>query len=187
MQTATAEEEQVVLVDTDDREQGTAGKQQAHEQGLLHRAVSVVIYQQPDVILLQQRARDKYHSAGQWTNTCCSHPRPGEAPQAAAERRLEEEMGLALTLQPLFRFQYQVRFANGLTEHELDHVFIGATRQYPRPNPAEAMAWRYAIIDELQDALQAEPELYTPWFHHILPRLIDEREAVDRRLFEPEQ
>src|SRR5215468_430433 len=115
--------EQVILVNELDEEIGTMEKLSAHEQGVLHRAISVFIFNEKGEMLLQQRASRKYHSGGLWTNACCSHPHPGEATHAAALRRLKEEMGFETSLKKAFDFVYKTSFDNGLTEHEFDHVF----------------------------------------------------------------
>lgn len=117
--------EYVVLVDEQDKETGTMEKLQAHLNGRLHRAVSVFLFNSKGELLLQQRASGKYHSANLWTNTCCSHPRPGESAYDAANRRLYEEMGLACELSEVFSFIYKAHLGNNLTEHEFDHVFVG--------------------------------------------------------------
>jgi isopentenyl-diphosphate Delta-isomerase len=121
---ATLKMENVILVDIHDNQTGVMEKLEAHQKGLLHRAFSVFIFNSNYEILMQRRSLNKYHSAGLWTNTCCSHPRPGEATDSAANRRLKEEMGLACALKEQFSFIYKASFDNDLTEHELDHVLI---------------------------------------------------------------
>ena len=96
----------VILVDALDNKLGTMDKMQAHVLGKLHRAFSVFIFNSKGELLLQQRAFDKYHSGGKWTNTCCSHPAPGEKTIDAAYRRLQEEMGMTCELQYGFNFIY---------------------------------------------------------------------------------
>ena len=118
-------EEKVILVSETDEQLGLMGKMEAHEKGLLHRAFSVFIFNKDGELLLQQRALDKYHSPGLWTNTCCSHQREGETNLQAGKRRLLEEMGFSCELKELFSFVYKAPFDNGLTEHELDHVMVG--------------------------------------------------------------
>ena len=113
------------MVDTNDMSTGTMEKMEAHEKAILHRAFSVFIFNAKGELLLQQRATDKYHSGGLWTNSCCSHPRPGEDTLRAAYRRLREEMGFETELQKVFDFVYKASFENGLTEYEFDHVFVG--------------------------------------------------------------
>jgi isopentenyl-diphosphate delta-isomerase len=165
-------EEHVILVDAHDNPVGTAEKLEAHQKGLLHRAVSVVVLNTNDrSLLLQRRALDKYHCGGLWTNTACSHPRPGETTQHAAERRLQEEMGLQLALEPLFQFTYRAEFDNGLTEHEYDHVFVGYTTHSPQLNAQEAMDSRWVSRQELKADVAKHPEHYTPWFRLLLPQL----------------
>ena len=137
---------EVQLVDTQDNPNGSMEKLEAHEKGLLHRALSVLIINTKKEILLQRRALGKYHSPGLWTNTCCSHPYPGENPTEAANRRLKEEMGMVADLEFAFKFQYKCDFDNGLIEHELDHVFIGETDDTPHLNTDEAMAFKWMSI-----------------------------------------
>ena len=135
--------EEVVLVDSDDNFLGTMEKMEAHKKGTLHRAFSVYLVNNKGEFLLQRRASSKYHSAGLWTNTCCSHPRLNETTLAAAERRLDEEMGIFTSLTHLFHFIYRVDFDNALTEHELDHVYLGTFNGEPNPNPEEVSKWKY--------------------------------------------
>ena len=134
---------EVQLVDAEDNPNGSMEKLEAHEKGALHRALSVLIINSKKEILLQRRALGKYHSPGLWTNTCCSHPYPGEDPNEAAKRRLQDEMGMSSELTFLFKFQYKCDFENGLIEHELDHVFIGKTDDTPHLNTDEAMAFKW--------------------------------------------
>ena len=96
--------EHVILVDEHDKALGTIPKMEAHTKGLLHRAFSVFIFNNKGQLLMQQRALNKYHSAGLWTNTCCSHPRNNESTIDAAQRRLKEEMGIECTLEKKFDF-----------------------------------------------------------------------------------
>jgi isopentenyl-diphosphate Delta-isomerase len=160
--------EEVVLVDREDRPLGTMEKQRAHREGALHRAVSVFVFDDQDRLLLQRRAADKYHSAGEWTNTCCSHPRPGEAPADAALRRLREEMGFECPLHPAFVFTYRAEVGGGLVEHELDHVFVGRWSGDPHPDPSEADDWRWAALDDAAREVEADPSRFTPWFRLLL-------------------
>ena len=115
--------DEVILVNKKDEETGTLGKMEAHLQGKLHRAFSIFLINNKGEWLLQKRAKSKYHSAGLWTNTCCSHPQPGEDVYQAALRRLNEEMGIICHLEHVFSFIYKTKFDNNLTEHEYDHFF----------------------------------------------------------------
>ena len=160
--------EQVVLVDEADAEVGTLEKQRAHVEGRLHRALSVFVFNREGDVLLQRRAGTKYHSGGQWTNTCCSHPRPGDAVAAAARRRLREEMGFECELSPAFAFTYRADVGGGLVEHEFDHVFVGRWEGSPAPDAAEVEDWRWASLDDLARDAALRPEAYTPWFRMVL-------------------
>ncbi len=156
-------EELVALVDADDRDIGVAPKLQAHREGRLHRAMSVIIVNRAGETLLQRRALAKYHSGGLWTNACCSHPRPGETPRAAATRRLREELGIACALSPLFTTLYRARVGD-LIEHELVHVFGGRHDGPATPDPAEVAEIEWRGLDALADDIEARPERYTVWF-----------------------
>lgn len=191
-------EDQIILVDEQDRETGRVGKLEAHEKGLLHRAFSIFIFRkilvdEPDgtrtfhiQLLIQQRAEGKYHSGGLWANTCCSHPRDGEELLEAAARRLPEETGYTVSdleggeagaadaLEEKGAFVYTAEFDNGLTEHEFDHVLIGWLRKdmldrEPQPNPEEASRMEFVdVADVMQDVLK-NPGKYAAWF---LPALL---------------
>lgn len=163
--------ESVILVNADDNEVGIMDKQEAHERGVLHRAFSVFVFNTKGELLLQQRALDKYHSGGKWTNTCCSHPRPGELTEAAAHRRLSEEMGMACDLKYLFKFNYKAELEGGLTEHECDHVFYGISDNIPDPLAAEAAGFRYVDMDYLETELQTKPDEYTEWLKICFARV----------------
>ncbi len=163
-------EERVVLVDAEDHAIGTAGKLEAHQVGLLHRAVSVFVFDGNGRTLLQRRAAGKYHSPGKWSNTCCGHPRPAESSHIAAERRLREEMGVACVLRNAGSFIYRAELGD-LVEHELDHVFVGEFSADPAPNPAEVDAWSWMGIGELRADLAARPERYTIWLPLALASL----------------
>lgn len=165
--------EQVILVDENDFSAGMMEKMEAHEKAVLHRAFSVFIFNSQGELLLQQRALDKYHSGGLWTNSCCSHPRPGEDTLAAACRRLKEEMGFETRLEKIFDFVYKAEFENGLTEHEFDHVFIGYYNDQIQPNQNEVSNYAYRSMKKIEELLQTKPELFTAWFHIAFPKLMD--------------
>jgi isopentenyl-diphosphate Delta-isomerase len=156
--------ESVILVDDKDVEVGVMGKMEAHLTGTLHRAISVFVFNEKGEFLLQQRAHEKYHSGGKWSNTCCSHPRPGERVIDAANRRLREEMGMNCNLTPWFSFKYRAELDNGLVEHEYDHVFIGISDQQPKLNPTEAAAFKYISREVLEADIHQHPAQYSEWF-----------------------
>lgn len=163
--------EEVVLVTPDDEPIGTMEKMEAHRQGRLHRAFSIFIFNTQHELLIHQRAKEKYHSGELWTNTCCSHPRPGETVADAAGRRLREEMGISCKLTPAFNFTYKAALDHGLTEYELDHVFTGISDDLPHPDPAEVAAFRYVSLEALGDEIEANPDHFTAWFKIALPKV----------------
>lgn len=164
---------QVILVNQQDIALGNMDKMQAHEKGLLHRAFSIFIFNGKGEMLLQQRAQVKYHSAGLWTNTCCSHPEPGETTAAAAHRRLKEEMGFNTNLTEAFSFVYKTAFENGLTEYEFDHVFIGRYDGQAVPDKKEVKDYSYTSMNNIRSGLQTNPHKYTSWFKIAFPKLED--------------
>lgn len=166
-------EEQVILVDGNDLQVGQMEKMEAHQKGLLHRAFSVFIFNSKNELLLQQRAFDKYHSGGLWTNTCCSHPRIGESNLDGANRRLMEEMGMQADLKWVFDFTYRAEFESGLVEHELDHVFFGQSDLLPVINRNEVETFKYVNLEALKDGLQLNPQDYTPWLKICLEKVME--------------
>ena len=145
-------------------------KLEVHRRGLRHKAVSVFVTDGGH-ILLQQRALGKYHSPGLWANTCCTHPKWHEAPDACARRRLQEELGIAgLAVVPVGQVEYRAEVGQGLVEHEVVDVFLAPASFRPllRPDPAEVAATRWMTLAELDAALQAEPQHFTPWLHVYL-------------------
>lgn len=157
--------DQVILVDTDAVPIGTAEKLEAHRSpGLLHLALSVFLFDDQGRLLLQRRSPDKYHFRGLWSNTCCSHPRPGEAPVPAGRRRLREEMGIDAELRALGTFRYRAEDpGTGMVETEIDHVLIGGYEGDPDPDAAEVSQWRWVDLDDLAIDLVQRPGAYTPW------------------------
>jgi isopentenyl-diphosphate delta-isomerase len=159
----------LILVDENDVPLGTVEKMEAHEKALLHRAFSVFIFNEKGEMLLQQRSKNKYHSAGLWTNACCSHPKPGEDIQRAAQRRLHEELGFVTSIEEIFDFIYKSSFENGLTEYEFDHVFIGIFDDQIEPDKKEVSDYCFKSLEEIKSSLQSDPGLYTAWFHIAFP------------------
>jgi len=164
------EEEKVILVNSNDEPIELMPKMEAHEKALLHRAFSVFVINSNNELMLQQRALQKYHSPGLWTNTCCSHQRDGEENIEAGLRRLQEEMGFETPLEYLFNFIYKAPFDNGLTEHELDHVMLGRYEGEPSINPEEVASWKWMDIDLIHADLINNPADYTVWFAIIFDR-----------------
>lgn len=162
-------EDSLILVDADDKEIGTGLKMEVHEKGLLHRAFSVFIFRKENGInqlLMQRRNLKKYHCGGLWTNTCCSHPRPGETIMTAATRRLSEELMLDnVNVYPAGSFMYKAKFDNGLTEHEYDYVMVGwLNKDHKSYNSDEIDSIGWFDVDWLKKDLHSSPDKYTPWF-----------------------
>lgn len=162
--------EYLVLVDESDRPVGRIEKLAAHERGLLHRAFSILVFDDSGRLLLQRRAEEKYHSGGLWSNTCCGHPRPDEPITSAARRRLREEMGFECHLTRIGSFRYRALLDNGLTEHEIDHVFVGTFGGEVYPNPHEVIDWAWVDAQELDDRMTGDPDSFTFWFRQIWER-----------------
>jgi isopentenyl-diphosphate Delta-isomerase len=167
----------VVLVDTQDQEQGTALKLEAHEKGLLHRALSVVVYRKQNneiEVLLQKRHSDKYHTGGLWSNTCCTHPQPNTSIVEEAKRCLAFEMGIeSLDLKFLGTFIYRAEF-DSLIEYELDHVFCGLFEDQPiQPNPQEVEEYKWVSVERLNADIEENPNHYTPWLQGVLNLILN--------------
>ncbi len=167
-----SDETNVILVNFQDQQIGVMEKMRAHQESRLHRAFSVFLYR-GDQILLQKRAKSKYHCGSLWTNTCCSHPAPGENLQEAAINRLKVETGISISkLQELFSFIYFCHLDHGLTEYECDHVFV---MEYTGPyqcNPEEVECMKWVPIHELERDMLEYPHRFTPWFLACAPRVL---------------
>ena len=162
---SSAEAESLILVDEADREVGFLSKERCHEgRGVLHRAFSLLIFNDRGELLLQRRSAAKRLWPHYWSNSCCSHPRQAETMEAAVHRRLYQELGLACPLQFLFKFQYQAQFDNVGAEHELCSVFIGRSGGEVRIDRDEISDWRWVSPDTLEREMRASTAGFTPWF-----------------------
>lgn len=164
----------ILLVDKNDKEIGFEEKQKVHELGLLHRAFSIFVFNSKNELLIQKRAKDKYHSGGLWSNTCCSHQKQREKLDIVIHKRLKEEMGFDCDLKAIFNFSYKVKFSNGLTENELDHVFIGLSDKLPKINPVEASNYKYISLGKLKQEIKDNPQNYTAWLKIIIKKHFSE-------------
>lgn len=175
-------EEHVILVDEQDSVIGLSEKMIAHETGALHRAVSVFIFNKTGELLLQKRAPTKYHGAGLWTNTCCTHPRQGETNEECAHRRLKEEMGFDTRLEERFAFIYRSEVENGLTEHEFDHVFFGVYDGEVKPNAEEVEDHIFVSLGNVSKDAEADPERFSIWFRMILEKFKEHLSGMEHQL-----
>ena len=170
--------DKVILVNEADEQIGIESKLEAHKRGVLHRAFSVFLFARDQnsnlQVLMQQRALDKYHCAGLWTNTCCSHPQPEESVIDAGLSRLDEELGIKLpkgTLKYVGSFIYEAKFDNGLIEHELDHVLVGSVDLglKIKINSLEVANYRWQSVLDLRDNLKdIDAQKFTPWLKPAL-------------------
>jgi isopentenyl-diphosphate delta-isomerase len=156
-------EDEVILVDSMDREIGVGKKSSVHQLGLLHRAFSVFLFDNQGRLLTQRRALGKYHSGGRWANSCCGHPRPGESTHLAAVRRVRQELGVLADVTEVGAFIYRADVGPSLTEHEMDHVFVGELRGDLAPDPREICGLAWVSIEELRADLDRRPARYAAW------------------------
>lgn len=163
----------VILVDVNDNPIGQMSKMEAHEKGILHRAFSVLIFNSNGELLLQRRAVGKYHSGGLWTNTCCSHPKPGQDTATAAVKRLQEEMGICANIDYHSCFIYRAELDHGLQEHEFDHIYTGRSDEQPVLNPDEVMEYTYLSPEDVSEDMFKNPDAYSVWFRIIWHKLMD--------------
>jgi isopentenyl-diphosphate Delta-isomerase len=159
---------QIVTVNDKDEVIGASGKLDVHKKGILHRAFSVFVMNDNDELMLQQRAFDKYHSGGLWTNTCCSHGLPDRPLEEVIHEKLVHEMGFDCHVQKLFTFRYSAEFDNGLIENEIDHVYVGYYNSDPVPNPSEVHAWKWATLLDVKEMIHNEPDSFTYWFRNLI-------------------
>jgi isopentenyl-diphosphate delta-isomerase len=170
--------EELILVDELDRELGFMSKSGCHAgQGTLHRAFSIFVFNGANELLLQQRSPEKLLWPNYWSNTCCSHPRRGEAMEQAVHRRLAQELGFQCPLEFLYKFKYQAQYGAVGAEHEYCWVYYGRYDGPVDANVTELADWRFIAVDELEAELARAPETFTPWFKmewvHIRANYLD--------------
>ena len=162
--------QKVILVDKNNKEIGSEEKIKAHEEGLLHRAFSIFVFNSKRELLLQQRSKNKYHSGGLWSNTVCSHPKIGESYDQAIHRRIKEEVGFDCELKKVSEFIYRAELENGLVENEHDTIFIGEYNGTIKPSPEEVMDYRWVSLSDLKKDIKNNPDKYSSWFKIILSK-----------------
>jgi isopentenyl-diphosphate delta-isomerase len=177
---AAGGEDVLILVNEANRAIGSGGKLAVHQQGLLHRAFSIFLFDDQGRVLLQRRAHGKYHSGGLWANTCCGHPRVGERTLPAAHRRLDEELGMEAAMAFGFRARYRTPLDHGLIENELVYVFVGQVAGPPAPNPEEVCETRVMALADLIADTTSKPEAYAYWLRHYLAEHAPQLEALSR-------
>lgn len=177
------DDEQLVLVDSEDREIGFCSKSEVHKgEGQLHRAFSLFVFNSLGELIIQKRAANKQLWPGYWSNTCCSHPRRGEKMDVAIQRRLREEIGIRASLTFLFKFQYQAKFGVIGAENELCWVYVGHSDDISRANVSEVSDIRYLSPKELDKEIHNDPNGFTPWFKMEWMRIRrDYPEVIDIR------
>ncbi len=159
----------VVLVNDQGQTLGYEEKLKVHQEGVLHLAFSIFILNPEGEMLLQQRAWEKYHFAGLWSNACCSHPVPEEELYLTMQRRLREEMGFDTALTEAFSFIYRCRDEiSGLIEHEWDQVFVGVYAGEIIANPQEVAAYRWISLEALDQEVHLHPDRFTEWFKQAM-------------------
>lgn len=172
--------EHVIIVDKNDKELGKCCKQKAHKQAIRHRAFSIFIFNSKGQLLIQKRHPKKYHSGGLWSNSCCSHPTPGQTTDDAANMRLKEEMGIHCTIRKVSSFSYLSKVGDNIFEHEYDHIYSGISDETPQLNHDEAIDFKWVGIRDLLSDMTSNKASYTTWFKMIM------NDYEYRRLLDPE-
>jgi isopentenyl-diphosphate delta-isomerase len=164
-ETVSFDSESLILVDGQDRELGHKSKADCHTGGgTLHRAFSLFVFNPAGELLVQKRSAQKRLWPLYWSNSCCSHPRAGEAMADAVNRRLYQELHLISELQYLYKFEYHAQFDAGGAEHELCWVYLGASGDQVQVNRNEIAEWRFVAPAALDAEIAADPAAFTPWF-----------------------
>ena len=176
-QVVSTDAEDLILVDSQDVELGFLDKAACHDgNGVLHRAFSVFLFNDRGEVLIQKRAAGKRLWPSYWANSCCSHPRRGEAMEQAVRRRLGEELGLRAQqvrgLAFLYKFEYQAAFGAVGSEHELCSVFRARLAGAPVVNATEIDDWAWIAPEALTRRLKQQPEDFAPWLHLEWPHLL---------------
>lgn len=170
------EPDEVVLLDPAGNPTGRADRVAVHGRHTpLHLAFSTYLFNSRGEILITRRALSKLTWAGVWTNSCCGHPRPGEPIEAAAERRIREELGLHVTqfVSVAPDFAYRATDASGIVENEICPVFAAfGVAGEPNPDPDEVAEWAWVPWEQLVSAAAATPAVYSPWAVAQIPLVV---------------
>jgi isopentenyl-diphosphate delta-isomerase len=164
-------EKNIILVDVFGNKIGVSTKEEVHKTGKLHRAFSVFLYHDQKM-LLQKRAKNKYHSGGLWSNACCSHPSDGVSVEESVQRRLYEELGIRCPVREVFQFIYFHKFSDNMFEYEYDQVFIGEYSGDIKLDPEEAEDSVWVDFDELSRLLREQPESFSVWSLTAMPKVM---------------
>ncbi|SMO62002.1 isopentenyl-diphosphate Delta-isomerase [Solitalea koreensis] len=175
--------QELLLVDHQDNVIGYGEKLSVHQKGELHRAFSIVVFNSKGELLLQKRAKDKYHSGGLWTNACCSHPLKDEELEDTLHKKLMGEMGFDCELHFLYKFIYRSVYENGLTEHEYDYVYVGSFDGKPNPDPEEAEDFKWMKVENIKLDILQHPETYSSWFKLIITELDQYSQQIHKLIF----
>jgi isopentenyl-diphosphate delta-isomerase len=168
----SSEDELLILVDSNDQALGYETKAVCHDgRGILHRAFSILIFNDRNELLLQQRSLQKRLWGGFWANSCCSHPRKGESMDQAVSRRLRQELGMECPLVFLYKFEYQAAVDDQGSENELCWVYAGRCNEEPTINPNEIAAWQWVNPTSLDDQIINQSHLFAPWFQLEWPEV----------------
>jgi isopentenyl-diphosphate Delta-isomerase len=162
----------IQIVDDAGRTIGQLEKFAAHENGgVWHRAISVFLFDSEGRLLIQKRAEGKYHFAGLWANSCCSHPTASETIEQAAQRAMLHELGVYSNVKELAVVRYEANDPlTGYSEREHDHILVGTLTKEPTPNPTEVQATRWITLQALAVEIEQQPENFAPWLSIILSR-----------------
>jgi isopentenyl-diphosphate delta-isomerase len=183
-------DEVCIALDWEDKPIGSASKKTCHimpniHKGLLHRAFSVFLFNDENKLLLQQRADEKITFPSMWTNTCCSHPlaiptelgndlpSSVEGVKRAAQRKLDQELGIVKEDIPLDKFKFLTRIhyvapSNGAWgEHEIDYILFIRSNPKLAVNPNEVKDTCWVSPEELKEMFKDKSLLFTPWFKLI--------------------
>lgn len=158
--------EQVVLLDELGNAVGAAPKLQTHHRHTpLHLAFSCYVFNADGALLVTRRALHKKTWPGEWTNTACGHPAPGEAIADAVRRRTAQELGISLRgLQAaLPTFRYQATMAGGVMENEICPVFTAVTDDLPRPDSDEVDDTEWMPWPDFRDDVVSGKRVVSPW------------------------
>lgn len=169
-----AMDDQVVLIDEHDQPIGSAPRATVHGTDTpRHLAFSCYLFDADGRVLLTRRALTKVAWPGVWTNSCCGHPRPGEAPEDAVKRRFADELGAEISDVRLVlpEFGYRAVDASGVMENEFCPVWVARLAGPLRADPNEVSEITWIAWPDLVALVDSAPALLSPWCVEQVPQL----------------
>jgi len=165
-------EEILTLVDENDNEIGRETREECHlGKGKMHRAIAVFLFNDKNLMLIQQRSRKKLLWPRYWDCTVATHVYPDETYENAAKRGLKQELGISASVKKILASTYFAPFGKH-AENEHCALLVGRYNGAVTPNPNEVSNVNFMSLQKLEEEMTQSGKSYTPWFKIALEKFL---------------